>query len=96
MFFFINFHRKTIRRPTRDIDVLNQRFDVIDFFLDPTNQSVVENLTTCLKDIYRLTSAILSRYLGPRARASDWQRLHKVCLVISELAIKIVSIIIEI
>ncbi|KAF7399396.1 hypothetical protein HZH68_007988 [Vespula germanica] len=73
----VQFLWKTIRRPTRDIDVLNQRFDVIDFFLDPSNQSVVENLTTCLKDIYRLTSAILSRYLGPRARASDWQRLHK-------------------
>ncbi|KAK2581615.1 hypothetical protein KPH14_002118 [Odynerus spinipes] len=68
---------KTIRHPTRNIEVLDQRFDVIDFFLDPTNQSVVESLTTCLKDIYRLTNAILSRYLGPRARASDWQRLHK-------------------
>lgn len=76
--------------------MLNQRFDVIDFFLDPTNQSVVENLTTCLKDIYRLTNTILSRYLGPRARASDWQRLHKVCLFILELVINVVGFIIEI
>lgn len=42
------------------------------------NQSIVENLTSCLKHVYRLTNVILDRYLAQQAKISDWQRLHKV------------------
>ncbi|XP_067217256.1 mutS protein homolog 5-like [Linepithema humile] len=68
---------KTLRHPTRNIEILNERFQVIEFCLNPDNQSIIENLTSCLKHVYRLTNAILDRYLAQQAKISDWRRLHK-------------------
>jgi len=72
------FCRKTLRHPTRNAQILNERFEVIEFCLNSDNQSIVENLTSCLKHVYRLTNVILDRYLAQQAKVSDWRRLHKV------------------
>jgi len=72
------FCRKTLRHPTRNIEILNERFQVVEFCLNPDNQSIVENLTSCLRHVYRLTNVILDRYLAQQAKVSDWRRLHKV------------------
>lgn len=72
--------RKILRHPTRNIDVLNERFEVIEFCLNPENQSIVENLTSCLKHVYRLTNVILDRHLAQQTKVSDWRRLHKVLI----------------
>lgn len=72
------FCRKTLRHPTRNLEILNERFEVIEFCLNPDNHSVVENLTSCLKRVYRLTNVILDRYLAQQVKISDWRRLHKV------------------
>ncbi|XP_020290482.1 mutS protein homolog 5-like [Pseudomyrmex gracilis] len=68
---------KILRHPTRNADVLNERFEVIEFCLNPENQSIVENLTSCLKHVYRLTNVILDRHLAQQTKVSDWRRLHK-------------------
>ncbi|XP_043255109.1 mutS protein homolog 5-like [Colletes gigas] len=68
---------KTLRHPTRNVSVLQQRLNAIAFFLDPNNQSVVENLSSCLKHVYRLTNAVLACCSGPQAKASNWYKLHK-------------------
>ncbi|XP_072755327.1 mutS protein homolog 5-like isoform X2 [Anoplolepis gracilipes] len=68
---------RTLRHPTRNIEILNERFEVIEFCLNSDNQSIVENLTSCLKHVYRLTKVILDRYLAQQAKISDWRRLHK-------------------
>ncbi|XP_076166799.1 mutS protein homolog 5-like [Ptiloglossa arizonensis] len=68
---------KTLRHPTRNLSVLKQRLNAVEFFLDPANQSVVENLSSCLKHVYRLTNALLVCCSGPQAKASNWYKLHK-------------------
>ncbi|KAL0112414.1 hypothetical protein PUN28_012036 [Cardiocondyla obscurior] len=68
---------KTLRHPIRNMQVLNDRFEVIEFCMNPDNQSIVENLTSCLKHISRLTNVILDRYLAQQAKVPDWRRLHK-------------------
>ncbi|XP_011872274.1 PREDICTED: mutS protein homolog 5-like [Vollenhovia emeryi] len=68
---------KTLRHPTRDVRILNERFEVVEFCLNPENYSIVENLTSCLRHVYRLTNVILDRYLAQQAKVSDWRRLHK-------------------
>jgi len=64
--------------PTRNIKVLNERFEIVKFCLNPDNQSIVENLTFCLKHVYHLSNILLDRYLAQQAKVSDWRRLHKV------------------
>lgn len=73
--------RKTLRHPTRNIEILNTRFEVIEFCLKPDNQSTVETLTSCLKHLYRLTNITLDRYLAQQAKISDWRRLYKVSYI---------------
>ncbi|XP_029163563.1 mutS protein homolog 5-like isoform X2 [Nylanderia fulva] len=68
---------KTLQHPTRNIEILNERFEVVEFCLNPNNQSIVENLTLCLKQVYRLTNVTLNRHLAQQAKFSDWVRLHK-------------------
>ncbi|KYN27043.1 MutS protein like protein 5, partial [Trachymyrmex cornetzi] len=68
---------KTLRHPTRNIEILNERFEVIEFCSNPDDYNIVENLTSCLKHVYRLTNVILDRYLAQQAKVSDWRRLHK-------------------
>lgn len=58
--------------------MLEQRLNVIEFFLDLDNQSVVENLTSCLRHVYRLTNTVLICCSGPQAKPSNWYKLYKV------------------
>ncbi|XP_014483495.1 PREDICTED: mutS protein homolog 5-like [Dinoponera quadriceps] len=68
---------KTLRHPTRNIEILNARFEVVEFCLKPDNQNTVETWTSCLKHLYRLTNVTLDRYLAQQAKISDWRRLYK-------------------
>ncbi|XP_053984116.1 mutS protein homolog 5-like [Hylaeus volcanicus] len=71
---------KTLQHPTRNLEVLQDRLDAVEFFLNPANQSVVENLSSCLNHVYRLTNAMLAWCSGPQAKASNWYKLHKVII----------------
>ena len=71
---------KLLRHPTRDVAVLNKRFETIKYFLNPNNQSVTETLTFCLRQVYRLSTNIMNRYSAPQAKASDWSKLAKVIM----------------
>ncbi|KOC63328.1 MutS protein like protein 5 [Habropoda laboriosa] len=73
----VQFLWKTLHHPTRNLALLEHRFNVVEFFLDPTNQSVVENLSSCLKQVYRLNNAVLTCCSGPQAKASNWYKVHK-------------------
>nr|XP_012150029.1 PREDICTED: mutS protein homolog 5-like [Megachile rotundata] len=68
---------KTLHHPTRNLAVLEERLNTVEFFLEPNNRNVVANLSGCLKHVYRLTNAILACCSGPRAKASNWYKLHK-------------------
>ncbi|KZC06422.1 MutS protein like protein 5, partial [Dufourea novaeangliae] len=68
---------KTLQHPTRNTKVLEQRLNAVQFFLDPSNLSIVENLSSCLNHVYRLTNAIMACCAGPQAKASNWYKLHK-------------------
>lgn len=72
--------RKTLRHPTRNLEILNARFEVVEFCLKLDNQNTVETLTSCLKHLYRLTNVTLDRYLAQQAKITDWRRLYKVQL----------------
>lgn len=71
-------HRKTLHHPTRNIAVLEQRLNAVEFFLNSKNHSVVENLSSCLRHVYRLTNTVLACCSGPQAKPSNWYKLHKV------------------
>ncbi|XP_043792597.1 mutS protein homolog 5-like isoform X2 [Apis laboriosa] len=73
----VQFLWKTLHHPTRNIAMLEQRLNAIEFFLDLDNQSVVENLTSCLRHVYRLTNAVLICCSGPQAKPSNWYKLYK-------------------
>ncbi|KAH0955065.1 hypothetical protein HN011_005583 [Eciton burchellii] len=77
---------KTLWHPTRNIKVLNERFEIVKFCLNPDNQSIVENLTFCLKHVYHLSNILLDRYLAQQAKVSDWRRLHKMISSIINIA----------
>ncbi|XP_076666275.1 mutS protein homolog 5 isoform X2 [Andrena cerasifolii] len=68
---------KTLHHPTRNVAVLEERLDTVEFFLDPNNQGVVESLSCCLRHVYRLTNAILACCSGLQATAANWQKVHK-------------------
>ncbi|XP_046144901.1 mutS protein homolog 5-like isoform X2 [Osmia bicornis bicornis] len=73
----VQFLWKALHHPTRNLDVLEERLNAIEFFLDLNNQNFMENLSSCLRHVYRLTNAILACCSGPQAKASNWYKLHK-------------------
>ncbi|KAG7204200.1 hypothetical protein KM043_002034 [Ampulex compressa] len=77
---------RTLRHPTRNVDVLQERFKVVEFFMDPNNRSVMENLTSCLRNVHHLTSVMLGRYSGSQSKVSDWRRLHKTLMHVIYIA----------
>ncbi|EFN76321.1 MutS protein-like protein 5 [Harpegnathos saltator] len=68
---------KMLQHPTRNVETLNARLEVVEFCLKPENQSIVETLTSYLKHLYRLTNVTLDRCLAQQAKISDWRRLYK-------------------
>ncbi|XP_076284158.1 mutS protein homolog 5-like isoform X2 [Lasioglossum baleicum] len=68
---------KTMQHPTRDAKLLEERLNAVEFLLNPSNQSIVESLSSCLNHVDRLSSAVLACSSGPRAKPSNWHKLHK-------------------
>ncbi|XP_076383858.1 mutS protein homolog 5 [Megalopta genalis] len=68
---------KTMQHPSRDVDLLRKRLDAVEYLLNPSNHTLVENLSACLSNVDRLTSAVLACCSGPRAKPSNWYKLHK-------------------
>ena len=44
-----------LRHPTRNIEVLNARLDVVQFCLHPNHEDAVGNMIVCLKNIKSVT-----------------------------------------
>ncbi|KAK3747589.1 hypothetical protein QZH41_015825 [Actinostola sp. cb2023] len=63
-------------RPTRNLEVIQQRQMAIVFFMAPRNQELVASLQDCLKNIKNI-SRILSRMKTAQASVTDWQALYK-------------------
>ncbi|XP_072134230.1 mutS protein homolog 5 [Mobula birostris] len=63
-------------RPTKNLEELNKRMDVIQFFMLARNTEVVQTLQDCLKHI-RNVPMILKRMMLSYTKVSDWQALYK-------------------
>lgn len=68
---------KIMHHPTTDIGVLKKRHQVIEFFLNPANQSVVDGLKSCLRYIYRLSPLIINKISISQAKYVDWRKLDQ-------------------
>ncbi|XP_063990614.1 mutS protein homolog 5-like [Diachasmimorpha longicaudata] len=66
---------RLMQQPTRDVSVLQDRFRVTEFFLNPDNRNLFESLRSSLKNLVRLTPALLNRYATPLAKPHDWKKL---------------------
>lgn len=71
-------HRKVLHHPSRNIAVLEERLNAIEFFMDPNNLAVVENLSCCLRQVYRLTNTILACCSWSQVATTNWLKLYKV------------------
>ncbi|PNF16373.1 hypothetical protein B7P43_G10502, partial [Cryptotermes secundus] len=70
------FMRVMFLHPSRDIDVLNSRFDVVQFCVQPKNEDIVKNMLVCMKNIKNITR-IISRLTKLSASVREWKCLHK-------------------
>lgn len=64
-----NFVRILLSHPTKDVDELTLRHEVIEFFLKQENQIILKNLQECLRNVGNssvscVTEPIHGRYLG--------------------------------
>ncbi|XP_012275767.1 mutS protein homolog 5 [Orussus abietinus] len=66
---------KMMKHPTKDVNKLKERHDVIEFFAK--NQEVAKNVRSCLTFIQRPSTIIINRYSASQAKISDWQKLYK-------------------
>lgn len=67
-----------MHHPTTDIELLKKRHQVIDFFLNPGNQSVVDSLKSCLRSLHRLSPLIINKISAPQAKYVDWKKFDQV------------------
>ncbi|XP_043543378.1 mutS protein homolog 5 [Chiloscyllium plagiosum] len=63
-------------RPTKNLDELNKRLDVIQFFMLARNTEMVHTLQDCLKHIKNIP-LILKRMTLSYTKVNDWQGLYK-------------------
>ncbi|XP_074167535.1 mutS protein homolog 5 isoform X3 [Sminthopsis crassicaudata] len=68
--------RLWLMRPTRDLEELNSRLDVIQFFLLPQNQEMALTLHRLLSHIKNVP-LILKRMLLSQTKVSDWKILYE-------------------
>ncbi|XP_074092789.1 mutS protein homolog 5 isoform X3 [Macrotis lagotis] len=68
--------RLWLMRPTQDLEELNSRLDVIQFFLLPQNQEMAQTLHRLLSHIKNVP-LILRRMLLSHTKVSDWKILYK-------------------
>ncbi|XP_031748203.1 mutS protein homolog 5 isoform X1 [Xenopus tropicalis] len=74
--------RMWLMRPTTNQCQLGSRLDVIEFFIAPQNQQIVENFQSSLKSIKNIP-LILKRMTLSNTKVTDWLALHKaVCSAI--------------
>ncbi|XP_069675709.1 mutS protein homolog 5-like isoform X6 [Periplaneta americana] len=85
--------RAMFLHPTRDIDVLNSRLDVVQFCMEPRNEDAVKNMLMCLKNIQSITR-MLGRLTKLSVSVREWKCLHKTvyyCIVMGNICETIVS-----
>ncbi|KAI7801218.1 mutS protein homolog 5 [Triplophysa rosa] len=68
--------RHWFHRPTRDLNVLERRQEVIRFFTSPRNFSELKTLQSCLRNIKSI-STLLQRMSLSNTKVIDWQSLYK-------------------
>lgn len=68
--------RSFLMKPTRDINILNERHRVIDSFCSNRNQELTSDLRQSLKKC-KFISSILKRMKLTRIKWNEWKRLYK-------------------
>ncbi|XP_051535087.1 mutS protein homolog 5 [Myxocyprinus asiaticus] len=68
--------RQWFHRPTRDLNVLKRRQEVIRFFTSPRNSADLSTLQSCLRNIKNI-SMLLQRMSLSRTKVIDWQNIYK-------------------
>ncbi|KAK9707677.1 hypothetical protein K7432_010054 [Basidiobolus ranarum] len=74
--------RLWLLRPSRDLEVINERLDITEFFLRPESAYLADQLRNCLKQI-RNVPRVMERLLG-RTTVHEWQFVYN-CLRIGYL-----------
>ncbi|XP_046687922.1 mutS protein homolog 5-like [Homalodisca vitripennis] len=67
--------RVMLSQPTRDMDVLNTRHQVIMFCLKPTNEQVVKSLTDSIVHV-KTVMKILTRMTNAQASVAQWKAFY--------------------
>ncbi|KAK7156797.1 hypothetical protein R3I94_006744 [Phoxinus phoxinus] len=68
--------RQWFHRPTRDLNILNRRQEVIRFFTTPRNFADLGTLLSCLRNIKNI-SALLHKMSLSTPKVAVWQSLYK-------------------
>jgi DNA mismatch repair protein MSH5 len=63
-------------RPSRDLRVLQQRLDAVEFLSSARQVDVTQSLVECLRHVKNVTR-IFSRMISAHASVGDWQSLYK-------------------
>ncbi|XP_065829272.1 mutS protein homolog 5-like isoform X2 [Oscarella lobularis] len=63
-------------RPSRDLALLTQRFDAVDFLSSPRNSEIVASLRDSLKHVSNVLR-ILTRMVSAHVTIADWKSLYK-------------------
>ncbi|XP_066516278.1 mutS protein homolog 5 isoform X2 [Hoplias malabaricus] len=68
--------RQWFHRPTRDINVLKRRQEVVHFFTSPSNSDVMNSLQKFLRNIMNIPTLLYKMSLS-HTKVCDWQNLYK-------------------
>ncbi|GLG95196.1 DNA mismatch repair protein spellchecker 1 [Gryllus bimaculatus] len=81
------FMRVMLLQPSHDLEVLNNRLDVVEFSYNPRNDEIIKCMGDHLKSIKSINK-IMSRLMAARASINEWKTLHKTiyhCISLGEL-----------
>ncbi|XP_046389067.1 mutS protein homolog 5-like isoform X2 [Ischnura elegans] len=79
--------REMFLHPSRKVETLNERLDVIDFCFKGRNSDTVKNFLDCLKNINSVTR-IMTKLAVTQASIKEWKSLYKTiynCILLGEL-----------
>ena len=68
--------RSFLMKPTRDLDILNERHKIVEFFYDSRNGELTDMVRAALKKC-KFVSTILKRMRETRCKLSEWKRVFK-------------------
>ncbi|XP_067220517.1 mutS protein homolog 5 [Chanodichthys erythropterus] len=68
--------RQWFHRPTRDLNILNRRQEVIRFFTSPRNFADLTTLQSCLRNIKNISTLLQKMFLST-PKVTVWQSLYK-------------------